>query len=228
MITLAWGAASHLGDWSVQEDGFWVDPARGWMILADGAGGLGVGDAETRAVMKNLAEGLGNCGSEFALRSLLDRECARVSGENGTKDPARRSAVSVLVARMSNGHLQWASGGSVGAVVVREGAVLPLVAPQVITVDGLALPLRAVGVVSSLSFQCGVFTLRPGDLVMAWTGGFPVDRGAFPSALLQAVGARIPGDTLQPLAEQLVEGAWAGEGLPQGNRSCVLAEWPSS
>lgn len=228
--TIAYGAATIQGDWPVQEDGYFVDPAAGMFALADGIGGRGAGDLAARTVLQE-ARGKSRELPPQAdqLRQLFEDWNAKLLAWNAPRAPARRGACSLLLGSIApNGRAFLAGVGSNAAFLLRSGSLHVLLSPQSAPrayPGAPLLPDQALGLQLKVHPELRSFSLVSGDVLLALTGGMAWEGEAFLLDLLGQMALRAQGEGLKDMASRLVEahGGLAGQSW---NRSLLLFEFP--
>lgn len=229
--TFAFGAATGQGTWPVQEDGFFADPLSGVFAVADGFGGRGAGDMAAKAALqearakKSEAEGKGFSPGQRAQREVFFQAHRVITTRNQQKPAHGRGGCSLVMANVgASSFVDLSQCGACAALLVREGAVRPLLLPQASPREEFQpiLPHQALGVGDAAAPETRAFQGRAGDLLLLISGGVEWESESFRAELLAQLAARLPGGDLSSLASQLVENS--GLSSQGWNRTILLIE----
>jgi serine/threonine protein phosphatase PrpC len=204
---MAFGVAAQRGGWPVQEDGYFVDPQTRRFVLADGFGGQGRGDLAAKTALKEIPARLAAPGVA-AQRTALAEVNKIILDQNAKRAPAARGGASVAVAQISPaGFVSASNCGATAVALVRNGATRVLLSPQAgpRAVPGAALyPEQALGL-GEVQPEARSFAALPGDLLFLASSGLDWESSEFQAELLAQWGIHLPGTSLAPLAEGLLQ-----------------------
>jgi serine/threonine protein phosphatase PrpC len=220
--TFAYGAAMQQGAWPVQEDGYFLDPLQGFVALADGFGGRGVGDIAARTALQ---EARSNAGEPLSGRSgtfLRGRQGERqremmhlinkkVLEWNEKRPAASRGGCSLLLAEADRERREFVVSqcGSCAAFLLRKGSLVPLLTPQApprtAAEDG-AIPDQGIGLGAEISPETRAIPWEAGDILFLFSGGLYWEREGFAVELAAKAAQRIPGSSLEGLVGHALGG----------------------
>lgn len=232
--TFAYGAATSQGQWPVQEDGFFVDPARGLFVLADGFGGRGQGDLAAKLALQEWRGAkLDPAPRESGIYSPAQAWQRDVFGEvnkklllwNEKRAAASRGGCSLIVASVSAAReLTITGSGACCAFLFRQGRLRGLVSPQSaprLHPGEPLFPQQALGIGRELNPETRAFIWEAGDLLFLFSSGLESDREGFEAELAGQLALRVPGSDLGDIASLVAAGV---EGGSAWNQTVVAVE----
>jgi serine/threonine protein phosphatase PrpC len=216
--TFAYGAATNQGGWHVQEDGFFADPADGVFALADGFGGRGAGDMAAKLALDEVRnapatdpaprEGGLLSPAQAAHRDLFGEINKKLLQWNEKRASSLKGGCSLLLARVEREQRVTVTAvGAVGAILVRGGNWLPLLAPQSAPRSEPNAPLfasQALGVGRELNPESRSFLWQPNDLLLLFSGGVAWERDGLVSNLNAELALRTSGSDLAAFVQSAV------------------------
>jgi serine/threonine protein phosphatase PrpC len=234
--TYAYGAATNQGAWSVQEDGYFADPGKGFFALADGFGGRGGGDIAVKIALQEIRQRSdtsavasdGNIFSpmESAHREWLSQIHLKLLQWNSKRTPVTRGGCSLLLVSVENGNqVTVTNAGTCSLFLMRSGAwlsVLSAQGPIRKKPNAPLFPYQALGIGKVLSPESRTFSWKEGDLLILFSSGISWERDGYMAELSVQLGERSPGSDLSKFATLATQGA-AGE-LPPWNQSIIAIE----
>lgn len=193
---LPYGVVTAQGNWSVQEDGYWIDSTRGCFVLADGFGGKGAGDLAVKSVLDQFAN--------------LDEKHFGLDAAEAFLEIAHTAlGKKFSKAGCSLGWL-WVRGnralavntGAISCMLYREGKFeTVLSANGVLSQDlSISLPLQALGV-GPFNFDFRWLDLRENDIYLMTSGGIYFDNDTFKDSLQKNLSLVPTGESLQGALE---------------------------
>lgn len=208
--TIAFGAAARQGNWPVQEDGFFADPQQKIFALADGFGGRGNGDI---AVKTALAAFRAKTAKEApAPAEIFESINKAILDWSNPRPPASRGGCSMAFLRLeSSGMISAANCGATGVGLIRGGRCLSILSPQSAPrpVPGMPLlPDEALGLLPGIKPEVRSFRPLPGDLIFLSSSGLEWEGEPFQTEILAQWSIHMPGSSIAPLAESLVQAAY--------------------
>lgn len=220
--SFAYGAATVQGAWPVQEDGYFIDPIAGRLVLGDGFGGKGRGDLATKFVLTEVkGKKLGLPRSQSIVESVVEWH-QKLLQLNEKK--AEKGGLSLLFAEVSEtGMLALGGCGANAALLVRANRIQILLTPQAAPREmsgGVLFPLQGLGLGEKISVEARELQLLPGDILLLASSGCEWESEVFHSMLLGQLATRAVGESLQPLVSALL----AGEAHYGLNRTLLALE----
>ncbi len=217
MKTKAFGGASIQGAWPVLEEGFWGDSAKSYFTVLDGMGGSGLGDIALQEILQSLrqfinaakelsgeANGLGYSQKEKQLSSIAERLHQHLLNRNKGQSLPRRVGFSLAIASVNSQNIVSLFNVGASSIYLFRNNIFHLVsAPQLweLPEDGLLLPRQALGLENPLIPELKSLSCQPGDILILHSSGFSLQFPGVSEYLLTAFQMRIPGDSLQSLAD---------------------------
>lgn len=153
--TLAFGGISQRGAWPLQEDSFWVEPARGVFVLCDAFGGFSAGDRAAAEIAPAIGEYLVNQSGllnaetssddlappadkflhlspdELEVLRAFKRMSKIICERNRERNPAQRAGASVLAGKvLAGGRVVIGAIGLIRANLFKQGRLEPLLTPH--------------------------------------------------------------------------------------------------
>ncbi len=232
--THAYAAAASQGQWPVQEDGYFVDPSRGYFVLADGFGGRGAGDmaaklalTEWRAAKADTAPRESGIYTPVQAwqRELFGEINKKMLAWNEKRPANAKGGCSLIAATLvKERELTITSCGACSALLFRRGQWLTLVSPQAaprVNPGDAQFPQQALGLGRELNPESRAFAWEGGDLLFLSSSGLVWEREGFQAELSGLLALRAPGSDLGDLAALAVAG---GEGGAPWNQTLVTVE----
>ena len=244
--SFSYGAATTQGHAATQEDGFYLDPSKGFFLLANGLGANSFGAKTAKEVLQHVAESFRSLAAggitETSEKSIFTKEQSylldavkkihqKILAENHVKDWLERSATSLLTAWVDEyNRLQVLNCGSSGALLWRNQKFTPMVFPQLLdSMSSIPVPQQLLGFSSDLNPDVKELSLQAGDLVILYSDGLSQAVADLQEHFLMVFHElpREAGQSLMPLAQGCIQ-ALAGSGLALQNASMVIFECPVS
>lgn len=244
--SFSYGAATSQGHANMQEDGFYLDPSKGFFLLANGAGGRGGSGNLVRELVQSMADLLRDSkdlpelpvsnnsilsGPQNYMFQSLEKIHKKMCEANSAKEWQERGAASLSAAWMQkNNCLHLLNCGSSGALLLRSQKLQPLFLPQLLqSAAPVSIPQQLIGFSAELWPDCKELVLQSGDLVIFYTDGVAQaveNVQDFFLSILQSF-PRESGYSLMAQAEAAIQ-ALGGAGLMYSNATVMILEYPLS
>lgn len=230
----AYGANATQGDWPVQEDGYFIDPAKFTFVIVDGFGGRGAGDLAAKMVLAGFRDKLVDAresNKQSALSGLDKAEWQRaillqlnekILKWNETKG-TYKGGCSVLVAQKDGDFFCMSSVGACACLLLRAGKMYPILLPQAdipSMTNNSFIPDQAIGTNVEIHPCFKRVKILPGDVLLMVSGGMDWLNDNFASDVLLQLGKRAAGDSLEGAAAYLAD----HYSLADRNRAILLLE----
>lgn len=216
--TFAYGVASDQGAWPVQEDGFFIDPRRGFFSLLDGFGGKAAGDLTVKKtveeIRKQLEEMNVSSSGPYSKQGQWQRyvffACNKILLEwNKERDVNKKGGCSLLVGNIDKHNILSATNlGSCGLWLLRAGVFHQFLTPQVsdfLDENSLFLPDQGLGLMVDLLPETRSMQLFAGDILIGLTSELGKNFSRLKENILERASVHEKGaDFWSNLAEELV------------------------